>query len=81
MVNAASYYEKIKYRMKMLILNQDMNHIRCEDVFDMDFRDPELPKYDAVFCHMPIKQRLESKQLLSCGLFDGTKANPASLQS
>lgn len=60
-------------RMKMLILNRDMNRIRCEDVFDMDFSDPELPKYDAVFCHMPIKQRLESKQLLSCGLFDVVK--------
>lgn len=60
-------------RMKMLILNRDMNCIRCEDVFDMDFRDPELPKYDAVFCHMPIKQKLEAKQLLSCGLFDAVK--------
>lgn len=60
-------------RMKMLILNRDMNRIRCEDVFDMDFRDPELPKYDAVFCHMPIKQKLEAKQLLSCGLFDAVK--------
>lgn len=65
--------DAIVSRMKMLILNRDMNHIRCEDVFDMDFRDPELPKYDAVFCHMPMKQTLETKQLLSCGLFDAVK--------
>lgn len=65
--------DAIVSRMKMLILNRDMNHIRCEDVFDMDFRDPELPKYDAVFCHMPMKQTLEAKQLLSCGLFDAVK--------
>lgn len=60
-------------RMKMLILNRDMNRIRCEDVFDMDFREPELPKYDAVFCHMPMKQKLEAEQLLSCGLFEAVK--------
>ncbi len=65
--------DAIVARMKMLLLGRDMNRIRCEDVFDMDFRNPELPKYDAVFCHMPIKQRLESKQLLSCGLFDAVK--------
>lgn len=60
-------------RMKMLILNRDMNRIRCEDVFDMDFRNPELPQYDAVFCQMPMKQTLEAKQLQSCGLFDAVK--------
>lgn len=60
-------------RMKMLLLGRNMNHIRCEDVFDMDFRNPELPQYDAVFCHMPMKQKLEAKQLLSCGLFDAVK--------
>lgn len=65
--------DAIVARMKMLILNRDMNHIRCEDVFDIDFRNPELPKYDAVFCHMPMKQKLEAKQLLSCGLFDAVK--------
>lgn len=74
--------DAIVARMKMLILGRDINHIRCEDVFDMDFRNPELPKYDAVFCHMPIKQRLESKQLLSCGLFDAVKtATRVSLHS
>lgn len=65
--------DAIVTRMKMLILGQDMNHIRCEDVFDMDFRNPELPKYDAIFCHMPMKQKLEARQLLSCGLFDAVK--------
>lgn len=73
--------DAIVARMKMLILNRDMNHIRCEDVFDMDFRNPELPQYDAVFCHMPIKQRLESKQLLSCGLFDEKTAKRVSVHS
>lgn len=73
--------DAIVARMKMLILGRDMNHIRCEDVFDMDFRNPELPKYDAVFCHMPIKQRLESKQLLSCGLFDEKTAKRVSVHS
>lgn len=28
--------DAIVARMKMLILNRDMNHIRCEDVFDID---------------------------------------------
>ena len=73
--------DAIVARMKMLILNRDMNHIRCEDVFDIDFRNPELPQYDAVFCHMPIKQRLESKQLLSCGLFDEKTAKRVSVHS
>lgn len=65
--------DAIVARMKMLILNRDVNHIRCEDVFDMDFRNPELPQYDAVFCQMPMKQTLEAKQLQSCGLFDAVK--------
>lgn len=73
--------DAIVARMKMLILNRDMNRIRCEDVFDIDFRNPELPQYDAVFCHMPIKQRLESKQLLSCGLFDEKTAKRVSVHS
>ena len=73
--------DAIVARMKMLILNRDMNRILCEDVFDMDFRNPELPQYDAVFCHMPIKQRLESKQLLSCGLFDEKTAKRVSVRS
>ena len=73
--------DAIVTRMKMLLLGQDVNRIRCEDVFDMDFRNPELPKYDAVFCHMPIKQRLESKQLLSCGLFDEKTAKRVSVHS
>lgn len=73
--------DAIVARMKMLILGRDMNRIRCEDVFDIDFRNPELPKYDAVFCHMPIKQRLESKQLLSCGLFDEKTAKRVSVHS
>ena len=73
--------DAIVTRMKMLLLGQDVNRIRCEDVFDMDFRNPELPKSDAVFCHMPIKQRLESKQLLSCGLFDEKTAKRVSVHS
>ena len=73
--------DAIVARMKMLLLNRDMNRILCEDVFDMDFRNPELPQYDAVFCHMPIKQRLESKQLLSCGLFDEKTAKRVSVHS
>lgn len=73
--------DAIVARMKMLILNRDMNHIRCEDVFDIDFRNPELPQYDAVFCHMPPKQMLESDQLLSCGLFDEKTAKRVSVRS
>lgn len=73
--------DAIVTKMKMLLLNRDMNRILCEDVFDMDFRNPELPQYDAVFCHMPIKQRLESKQLLSCGLFDEKTAKRVSVHS
>lgn len=73
--------DAIVTRMKMLLLGRDMNRIRCEDVFDMDFRNPEHPQYDAVFCHMPIKQRLESKQLLSCGLFDEKTAKRVSVHS
>ena len=73
--------DAIVARMKMLILNRDMNHIRCEDVFDIDFRNPELPQYDAVFCHMPPKQMLESDQLLSCGLFDEKTAKRVSVHS
>ena len=45
--------DSIVAQMKMLLLGQDTNHIRCEDVVDIDFRNPELPQYDAVFCHMP----------------------------
>ena len=73
--------DAIVAQMKMLLLGQDMNRIRCEDVFDIDFRNPELPQYDDVFCHMPIKQRLESKQLLSCGLFDVKTAKRVSVHS
>lgn len=73
--------DAIVARMKMLILNRDMNRIRCEDVFDIDFRNPELPQYDAVFCHMPPKQMLESDQLLSCGLFDEKTAKRVSVRS
>lgn len=73
--------DSIVAQMKMLILNRDMNHIRCEDVFDIDFRNPELPQYDAVFCHMPPKQMLESDQLLSCGLFDEKTAKRVSVRS
>lgn len=73
--------DSIVAQMKMLLLGQDTNLIRCEDVFDIDFRNPELPQYDAVFCHMPIKQRLESKQLLSCGLFDEKTAKRVSVHS
>lgn len=73
--------DAIVAQMKMFLLGQDMNHIRCEDVFDIDFRNPELPQYDAVFCHMPIKQRLDSKQLLSCGLFDEKTAKRVSVHS
>lgn len=73
--------DAIVARMKMLILNRDMNHIRCDDVFDIDFRNPELPQYDAVFCHMPPKQMLESDQLLSCGLFDEKTAKRVSVRS
>lgn len=68
-------------QMKMLLLGRDMNLIRCEDVFDIDFRNPELPQYDAVFCHMPPKQMLESDQLLSCGLFDEKTAKRVSVRS
>lgn len=68
-------------QMKMLLLGRDMNLIRCDDVFDIDFRNPELPQYDAVFCHMPPKQRLESDQLLSCGLFDEKTAKRVSVRS
>lgn len=73
--------DSIVARMKMLLLGQDTNLIRCEDVFDIDFRNPELPQYDAVFCHMPPKQMLESKQLLSCGLFDEKTAKRVSVHS
>ncbi len=73
--------DSIVAKMKMLILNRDMNRIRCEDVFDIDFRNPELPQYDAVFCHMPPKQMLESDQLLSCGLFDEKTAKRVSVRS
>ena len=73
--------DSIVAQMKMLILNRDMNRIRCEDVFDIDFRNPELPQYDAVFCHMPPKQMLDSKQLLSCGLFDEKTAKRVSVRS
>ena len=73
--------DSIVAQMKMLLLGQDTNLIRCEDVFDIDFRNPELPQYDAVFCHMPPKQMLESKQLLSCGLFDEKTAKRVSVHS
>lgn len=73
--------DAIVARMKMLLLGRDMNLIRCEDVFDIDFRNPELPQYDAVFCHMPIKQTLDSQQLLSCGLFDEKTAKRVSVRS
>ena len=73
--------DSIVAQMKMLLLGQDMNLIRCEDVFDIDFRNPELPQYDAVFCHMPPKQMLESDQLLSCGLFDEKTAKRVSVRS
>lgn len=73
--------DSIVARMKMLLLGQDMNLIRCEDVFDIDFRNPELPQYNAVFCHMPPKQMLESDQLLSCGLFDEKTAKRVSVRS
>lgn len=73
--------DSIVAQMKMLLLGQDTNLIRCEDVFDIDFRNPELPQYDAVFCHMPPKQMLESDQLLSCGLFDEKTAKRVSVRS
>ena len=73
--------DSIVAQMKMLLLGQDTNLIRCEDVFDIDFRNPELPQYDAVFCHMPPKQMLESNQLLSCGLFDEKTAKRVSVRS
>lgn len=73
--------DSIVAQMKMLLLGQDMNLIRCEDVFDIDFRNPELPQYDAVFCHMPPKQMFESDQLLSCGLFDEKTAKRVSVRS
>lgn len=73
--------DSIVAQMKMLLLGQDTNLIRCEDVFDIDFRNPELPQYDAVFCHMPPKQMLESNQLLSCGLFDEKTAKRVSVHS
>ena len=61
-------------KLKMSILNQDIDRIQNEDVFSIDFRNKNLPQYDAVFCHMPMMERLDPKQLVASGLFDSYTA-------
>jgi type I restriction enzyme M protein len=61
-------------KLKMLILGEDPERIINENIFNKAFLADDSKKYDAVFCHMPMRMPMASEELMSSGLFDKYEA-------
>lgn len=57
-------------KIKCLILGVNPDRIKTGDVFDSKFDNKSIEKYDAVFCHMPIKMPIGVDKILKADLLD-----------
>lgn len=57
-------------KIKCLILGVNPDRIKTGDVFDSKFDNKSVEKYDAIFCHMPIKMPIGVDKILKADLLD-----------